>query len=214
MSHQAEAGLNQEAEPENTVNDAKNDAAEQFALGDRYYTGDGVPQDYVQARCCYKKAAAQGYAGAQYSLGLIYEEGHGVRPDYRRARKWYAKVAAQGYAKAQFALGQFFCDGLGGSRTTGRRISGLRKQQRRGRLMPCITWALCTMRGWGCVVIIKRCGSCMSRLQPGENPKHSATWESCMLSAEAVSRILSRRGIGWKRLRLRDISRPGWSWRK
>ena len=68
----------------------------QFNVGLLYENGQGVPQDYVQARQWYAKAAAQGYAGAQINLGRLYEFGHGVTQDYVLAHKWYILGAANG----------------------------------------------------------------------------------------------------------------------
>jgi TPR repeat protein len=68
----------------------------QFNVGLLYENGQGVPQDYVQARQWYAKAAAQGYAGAQSNLGRLYEFGHGVTQDYVQAYMWYILGAAQG----------------------------------------------------------------------------------------------------------------------
>jgi TPR repeat protein len=51
------------------------DANAQNNLGVLYYNGEGVPQDYVQARQWFEKAAVQGDANAQNSLGLLYHNG-------------------------------------------------------------------------------------------------------------------------------------------
>ena len=48
-------------------------ASAQFSLGFRYNTGQGVPQDYVEAARWYRLAADQGYASAQANLGGIYD---------------------------------------------------------------------------------------------------------------------------------------------
>ena len=89
------------------------DAVAQNNLGAVYYNGQGVPQDYVQARQWYEKAAAQGDANAQNSLGLLYHNGQGVPQDYTKARQWYEKAAAQGDAYAQFNLGVLYYKGQG-----------------------------------------------------------------------------------------------------
>ena len=74
---------------------AAGDATAQFELGALYYLGQGVPQDYAQARTWYEKAAVQGHAKAQFNLGALYENGQGITRDYDKARAWYEKVAAQ-----------------------------------------------------------------------------------------------------------------------
>lgn len=68
----------------------------QFNLGLLYEKGEGVPQDYLQAKQWYAKAAAQGCADAQSRLGRLYEFGHGVTEDYVQAYKWYILGAAHG----------------------------------------------------------------------------------------------------------------------
>ena len=82
-------------------------------LGLQYYNGRGVPQDYVQARQWYEKAAAQGNANAQFMLGLIYANGQGVPQDYAMAREWYEQAAVQGNANAQNNLGALYFNGRG-----------------------------------------------------------------------------------------------------
>ena len=72
-----------------------------------------MPQDYVQARQWFEKAAAQGLAVAQYKLGYLYAEGQGVPQDYVRAREWYERAATQGLAVAQYNLGYLYAEAHG-----------------------------------------------------------------------------------------------------
>ncbi len=58
-------------------------AEAQYSLGVLYDNGNGVPQDYRQARHWWEKAATQGEAKAQYNLGVLYDNGDGVPQDYR-----------------------------------------------------------------------------------------------------------------------------------
>jgi TPR repeat protein len=92
---------------------AQGDAQAQASLGVRYWVGDGVPQDYVQARQWWEQAAAQGHVGSQYNLGMMYQVGEGVPQDYAKASQWYEKAAAQGYAGAQYTLGLLYEIGSG-----------------------------------------------------------------------------------------------------
>ena len=55
----------------------------QFALGDMYDNGWGVPQDHAKAANWYRKAAEQGDAKAQHNLGWMYYKGEGVVKDER-----------------------------------------------------------------------------------------------------------------------------------
>ena len=80
-------------------------AKEMLQQGDRYYTGNGVPQDYAKAVEWYTKAAEAGNLTAQFNLGLIYEKGRGVKQDYAQAVSWYTKAAEQGAIEAQYNLG-------------------------------------------------------------------------------------------------------------
>ena len=93
---------------------AEGHAGAQFILGTRYNIGQGVRQDYTQARYWYEKSATQGNAFGQAGLGLLYENGQSVRQDYAQARYWYEKAAAQGNAWAQSRLGMLYQIGLGG----------------------------------------------------------------------------------------------------
>ena len=60
-------------------------------LGVLYNNGEGVKQDYTQARQWYEKAAAAGDAGAMVNLGYLYGHGDGVKQDYTQARHWNEK---------------------------------------------------------------------------------------------------------------------------
>ena len=78
-----------------------------------YQNGQGVAQDYSQARAWYQKAADQGYAAAQDGLGTMYYSGYGVAQDYSQARAWYQKAADQGRPTAQYNLGVIYQNGQG-----------------------------------------------------------------------------------------------------
>jgi Sel1 repeat len=89
------------------------DEAAQFAIGNMYELGRGVPQDYAQALAWYRKAADQGNAAAQWQLGYMYYRGQGVPQDYAQAVAWYRKTADQGNVAAQDALGSMYHEGRG-----------------------------------------------------------------------------------------------------
>ena len=69
----------------------KGDAEAQHSLGQMYYQGIGVLQDYKQAFYWSKKSAEQGYAHAQHDLGVMYSNGQGVIQDYKKAVYWLKK---------------------------------------------------------------------------------------------------------------------------
>ena len=89
------------------------DAAAQRKLGDLYFKGMGVPQDYKKAYEYYKKAAEQEDGLAQCNLGIMYEEGYGVQQSYSLAAGWYRKAAEQGVAAAQSKIGSMYEKGEG-----------------------------------------------------------------------------------------------------
>lgn len=98
-------GLREQAE--------QGDPAAQAELGRRYYAGQGVPQDHVEAARWTQLAAEQGYAPAQYNLGLLHFRNRGVAGDDAEAARWYRAAAEQGYAPAQGALGYLYAYGAG-----------------------------------------------------------------------------------------------------
>ena len=58
-------------------------------LGNMYFDGNGVPQDYAESVKWYLLAADQGNADAQIALGFLYEYGDAVPLDYVQAHKWF-----------------------------------------------------------------------------------------------------------------------------
>ena len=64
-------------------------ASSQFQLGRMYLAGEGVEQDFEQARRWFRLSALQEYPAAQLELGEIYRVGHGVSIDYVEAYAWF-----------------------------------------------------------------------------------------------------------------------------
>ena len=89
------------------------DALAQYNLGVLYRKGRGVPQDDVQARQWYAKAAAQGLAKAQFNLGTLYFNGEGASKDYQQALRWFRLAADQGEALAQTKMAIIYDEGQG-----------------------------------------------------------------------------------------------------
>ncbi|MFT7054027.1 MAG: TPR repeat protein [Psychromonas sp.] len=85
----------------------------QYQLGEMYYSGAGVAQDYKAAAKWYQKAAQQGDSKAQFKLAEMYYNGTGVAQHYKAAAKWYLKAAQQGDPRAQFKLGLIYSSGEG-----------------------------------------------------------------------------------------------------
>jgi len=85
----------------------------QFILGNLYYKGEGVPQDYTEAATWFRLAADQGLAESQHMLGVMYDRGDGMPQDFSKAIKWYREAAGQGFAPAQYDLGSQYATGEG-----------------------------------------------------------------------------------------------------
>ena len=71
-------------------------ANSQFDLGDRYYDGLGVAQDFSQAAYWFERAAQQGHTRAQVNLGMMYAVGRGVDRDDVEGYKWLSLAAVSG----------------------------------------------------------------------------------------------------------------------
>jgi hypothetical protein len=99
----------------------------QFALGDMYATGNGVPENEVKAAEWYHKAAEQGHADAQYNLGIMYVRGQGVTKNDANAVEWFSKAAEQGIALAQYGLGLMYAAGQGISKNETKAVEWFHK---------------------------------------------------------------------------------------
>lgn len=97
-------------------------------LGLKYFTGEGVPQDYVKALkyftsnpiWTYNASVYQGCLPDQtlYSIqqalqiaGLMYEKGKVGEPDFENATYYYGQAADQGNAEAQYWLANLYANG-------------------------------------------------------------------------------------------------------
>ena len=70
-------------------------ALAQFNLGVNYTSGEGVPQDDVEATRWFRLAAEQGHLGAQQFLGAKYWIGKGVPQDYVQSHMWLHLAASR-----------------------------------------------------------------------------------------------------------------------
>lgn len=84
-----------------------------FDLGNRYYYGNGVNQDYVQAKEWYLKASAKGHAQAKKKIGDFYYYGIGESQDYQKAMEWYEKASTLGENDALEMLAVGYSNGDG-----------------------------------------------------------------------------------------------------
>ena len=78
-------------------------------LGILYEYGEGVKQDYFQARKLYELACNNGSMKACANLGQLYYEGEGVSKDFYQAKK-YLKRACDAFAPTCANLGDFYRD--------------------------------------------------------------------------------------------------------
>lgn len=64
-------------------------APNQYALGQMYFSGNGVLPDYQQAVNWYQKSAEQSNPCGQNGLATMYENGNGVPQNYKEAFDLY-----------------------------------------------------------------------------------------------------------------------------
>lgn len=63
----------------------------QHRIGDLYYYGRGVPQDFIESFRWYKMAEQNGSTRAVRSLAFAFENGHGVKVDRNEASRLFKK---------------------------------------------------------------------------------------------------------------------------
>jgi TPR repeat protein len=73
-------------------------------LGNCYYSGRGVSQDFNKAFEYYQQAAKLNHSDAIYKLGLCYKNGKGVSNDINKAIQYYQQAADLGNQNASNAL--------------------------------------------------------------------------------------------------------------
>lgn len=78
--------------------------AAQYALGLKYYHGEGVKYNSEEAFKWIKKATEGALVEAHYRLGELYERGIGVKRNFSKALKCYERAAGKGYQDAQHYL--------------------------------------------------------------------------------------------------------------
>src|SRR5437899_6577007 len=125
------------------------DADAQANLGLLYGKGEGVPQDFAQARQWYEKAATQGNGQAQANLGLLYAKGEGVPQDYAQARQWYEKAATQGNAQAQVNLGEMYARSEGVPQDYDKAMEWFQKAAAQGHARAQVDLGEMYADGWG-----------------------------------------------------------------
>jgi TPR repeat protein len=77
----------------------------EWLMGNLYFAGQGVPQDYRQALIWFEKAADQGYMPAYAPTAKLYEQGKGTPIDLGKAYLWYnIAIAALPYSIERYSL--------------------------------------------------------------------------------------------------------------
>jgi uncharacterized protein len=89
------------------------DVSAQHGLGLAYFSGQGVPQDLVEAVKWFRKAAENGYAASQYMLGVTFMVSDETPKDYVEATKWFRLAADQGFTDAQCMVSAAYATGRG-----------------------------------------------------------------------------------------------------
>ena len=88
-------------------------------IGEYYFNGISVEQDYYQAVKWFREAARRSRTGqdgdglARYALGCCYYYGKGVEQDYSEAVKWFRRAIKFGCVEALDHLGQCYEEGKG-----------------------------------------------------------------------------------------------------
>jgi len=105
---------------------------EAYKTGLKYYNGEGVKQDYIEALKWLRQAADQGYAKAQNVIGGMYYSGHGITQNYPAALSWFRQAADQGYAESQHNVGAMYHEGQGVTKDRAEAIKWLSKAADQG----------------------------------------------------------------------------------
>ncbi|KAK8837474.1 hypothetical protein M9Y10_036471 [Tritrichomonas musculus] len=82
-----------------------------YLLGLLYENGEGVKQDFEQAKKCYEKSSEQGNSHGYNRIGFCYKNGLGTETDYLKAVEYYRKGSDLGNKFSINNLG--FCYGQG-----------------------------------------------------------------------------------------------------
>jgi len=80
-------------------------------LGDCYYYGNGIQQDYAKAFDCFIKASNLNDYNAVYRVGEMYYSGKYVQQDYKKAFEYLDKAASRNVARALYMIGMEYYKG-------------------------------------------------------------------------------------------------------
>lgn len=81
-----------------------------YLLGDKYYSGYKIEQDYDLAMFYFRMAARFNYGRAEFNIGKMYEEGLGIIKSYEKAIEWYKLASTHGEVKALASMADVYLD--------------------------------------------------------------------------------------------------------
>ena len=81
-----------------------------YILGDKYYRGYKIKQDYDLAMFYFRMAAKYNYGRAEFNIGKMYELGLGIIKSYEKAIEWYKLASTHGEVKALESMGDVYWD--------------------------------------------------------------------------------------------------------
>lgn len=79
-----------------------------YILGDKYYSGDKIEQDYDLAMFYFRMAARFNYGKAEFNIGKMYEEGLGCIKNYIKSIDWYKLAFTHGELEAAISVADVF----------------------------------------------------------------------------------------------------------
>ena len=84
-----------------------------YQLGLKYFSGDGVPQDFLNAADCFESAACVDHAPSQFRYACCLIKGFGVEANPYEAFDWAKKAAKAGALGAAYVYGMLLMQGYG-----------------------------------------------------------------------------------------------------
>lgn len=81
-----------------------------YLLGDKYYSGYKIEQDYDLAMFYFKMAARFNYGRAEFNIGKMYEEGLGIIKSSEKAIEWYKLASTHGDVQALVSMADIYSD--------------------------------------------------------------------------------------------------------
>ena len=84
-----------------------------YWLGNYYYDGIVVEEDWEKTFKCYKEAALKGHADAMNNYADMYFRGEYVEKDDKRAYELFSIAAERGVAESMYTLGYMYENGVG-----------------------------------------------------------------------------------------------------